>query len=71
MGAASCRVVHELVYPLDYAVVAAYLVVSMPLELLRWMVLVVVLYAAAIMLIAALRGRREHKAEPGTAAVAD
>ena len=51
--------------------VAAYLVVSMPLELLRWMVLVVVLYAAAIMLIAALRGRREHKAEPGTAAVAD
>ena len=51
--------------------VAAYLVVSMNLELLRWLVLVVVLYAAAIMLRAALLGRREHKAEPGTVAVAD
>jgi uncharacterized membrane protein YfcA len=51
--------------------IAAYLVVSMPLELLRWLVLVVVLYAAAIMLRAAILGRREHHAEPGTAAVAD
>jgi uncharacterized membrane protein YfcA len=51
--------------------VAAYLVVSMDLELLRWLVLVVVLYAAAIMLRAALLGRREHKAEPGTVAVVD
>ena len=51
--------------------VAAYLVVSMPLELLRWLVLVVVLYAALIMYHAALLGRREHKAEPGTAALAD
>jgi len=51
--------------------VAAYLVVSMPLELLRWLVLIVVLYAAAIMLRAAILGRREHHAEPGTAAVAD
>jgi len=51
--------------------VAAYLVVSMPLELLRWLVLIVVLYAAAIMLRAAILGRREHQAEPGTAAVAD
>ena len=50
---------------------AAYLVIKLPIPLLRWMVLVVVLYAAAIMFIAALRGRREHKAEPGTAAVAD
>jgi uncharacterized membrane protein YfcA len=49
--------------------VAAYLVVSMPLELLRWLVLVVVLYAAAIMYHAAIRGRREHHAEPGTAGV--
>ena len=49
--------------------VAAYLVVTMPLEILRWMVLVVVLYAAAIMFQAARRGRREHEAEPGTAAV--
>jgi uncharacterized membrane protein YfcA len=51
--------------------VAAYLVVTMPLELLRWLVLIVVLYAAAIMLRAALLGRREHHAEPATAALAD
>jgi uncharacterized membrane protein YfcA len=49
--------------------VAAYLVVTMPLELLRWLVLVVVLYAAAIMLRAAILGRREHKAESGTAPI--
>ena len=51
--------------------VAAYIVVTMPLELLRWLVLVVVLYAATIMFLAAMRGRREHGAEPGTAALAD
>jgi uncharacterized membrane protein YfcA len=50
--------------------VAAYLVVTMPLVILRWMVLVVVLYAAAIMFHSALRGRREHAAEGATAAVA-
>jgi len=49
--------------------VAAYLVVKMPLEILRWLVLVVVLYAAVIMFLAAIRGRREHRAEPATAAV--
>jgi uncharacterized membrane protein YfcA len=46
--------------------VAAYIVVTMPLTILRWMVFVVVIYAAAIMLQAALRGHREHKAEGGT-----
>ena len=50
--------------------VAAYLVVTMPLEILRWLVLVVVLYAAAIMLEASMRGRREHHAEDATAHVA-
>src|SRR4051795_5085866 len=49
--------------------VAAFLVKSMPVETLRWLVIVVVLYAAAIMAHAAVKGRREHKAEPGTAAV--
>ena len=49
--------------------VAAFIVKSMPLELLRWLVLVVVVYAAAVMFRAALLGRREHKAEAGTAAV--
>jgi uncharacterized membrane protein YfcA len=49
---------------------AAYIVVTMPIELLRWLVLVVVLYAAVIMLRAALAGRREHDAEPATAPLA-
>jgi len=50
--------------------VAALLVKTMPLELLRWLVIVVVLYAAAVMARAALNGRREHKAEGATTAVA-
>ena len=49
--------------------IAAYIVVTMPLEILRWLVLVVVLYAAAIMLQASVRGRREHDAEDATAHV--
>lgn len=50
--------------------VAALLVKSMPLELLRWLVIVVVLYTAVVMFRAALLGRREHAAEPATAPVA-
>lgn len=49
---------------------AAYIVKTMRIDLLRWMVLAVVLYAAVIMFRAAIHGRREHKAEGGTAAVA-
>jgi uncharacterized membrane protein YfcA len=49
--------------------VGAYIVKELDLELLRWLVVVVVLYTAAVMFRAALLGRREHKAEPGTAAV--
>ena len=51
--------------------VAAFIVKTMPIETLRWLVIVVVLYAAAIMLRAAMLGRREHDAEPATAALAD
>jgi uncharacterized membrane protein YfcA len=51
--------------------VAAYIVKEMDLQLLRWLVIVVVLYAAAIMFRAALLGQREHDAEPATAAIAD
>jgi len=51
--------------------VAAFLVKSMPVEMLRWLVIVVVLYAAAVMLRASLLGRREQGAEPGTAALAE
>ena len=49
---------------------AAFIVKEMPLELLRWLVIVVVLSAAFVMVRAALAGRREHKAESATAAVA-
>jgi len=49
--------------------VAAFIVKSMHIETLRWLVIVVVLYAAAIMAHSAIKGRREHKAESATAAV--
>jgi uncharacterized membrane protein YfcA len=39
---------------------AAFVVKTMPLQLLRWLVIVVVLYAAAVMLRAALTGRRDE-----------
>jgi uncharacterized membrane protein YfcA len=44
--------------------VAAFLVRDMPIELLRWLVIVVVLYAAAVMLRAAMRGRRGEAPTP-------
>jgi flagellar basal body-associated protein FliL len=39
--------------------------------LLRWLVIVVVVYAAAVMFRAAWIGRREHDAEGATAAVSE
>jgi uncharacterized membrane protein YfcA len=42
--------------------VAALVVKSMPVDILRWLVFVVVLYTAAVMLRAALAGRRDEKA---------
>lgn len=51
--------------------IAAYIIIAMPLVLLRWLVLIVVLYACAIMFHAAMLGRREHRAEPATAALAE
>lgn len=50
--------------------VAALIVKEMPLDLLRWLVILVVVYTAAVMFHAAWKGRREHKAEAATAAVA-
>jgi len=41
--------------------VAAFIVKSMPLEMLRWLVIVVVLYAAIVMLRSALSGRSEER----------
>ena len=45
---------------------AAALINALSVEYLRWLVVVVVLYAAAVMAHAAIKGRREHKAEGAT-----
>jgi uncharacterized membrane protein YfcA len=66
-----CVVLGLTVGGIPAVLVAAYIVVTMPLEVLRWLVLFVVLYAAAIMFRAALVGHREHRAAPATAAVLD
>ena len=50
-------------------IVAAFVVKEMPLELLRWLVIVVVIYAAAVMAHAAWHGRKMHHAEGGTAPI--
>ena len=50
--------------------VAAFVVKSMPLEYLRWLVFIVVLYAAAVMAHASRKGWREGKAEAATAPLA-
>ena len=50
--------------------VAAFIVKAMPLDVLRWLVFAVVVYAAAVMGRAAVKGRREHRAQSATAAVA-
>jgi uncharacterized membrane protein YfcA len=50
--------------------IAAFIVKSMPVETLRWLVIVVVLYAAAVMFRAAIAGKREHQPEDGTAPIA-
>ena len=49
---------------------AALLVKEMPIDLLRWLVLVVVLYAAGVMYHAAYKGRRGEKAVEATTAAA-
>ncbi|MNC96650.1 Sulfite exporter TauE/SafE [compost metagenome] len=49
--------------------VAAFLVKEMPLEMLRWLVIVVVLYAAAVMLRAAMAGSRESKSTAAAASL--
>jgi uncharacterized membrane protein YfcA len=51
--------------------VAAFLVREMPLEMLRWLVILVVLYAAAVMLRAARAGWRGRRAESATAVLGD
>lgn len=50
--------------------VAAFIVKEMPIEMLRWLVFVVVVYAAVVMLRAAFAGWREDKAKGAAAPVA-
>jgi uncharacterized membrane protein YfcA len=72
MGRMDLRVVVGLgLGGIPAVIVAALLVKAMPLDILRWLVTVVVLYTAAVMFRAALSGRREHGAEPAIAALAD
>jgi uncharacterized membrane protein YfcA len=49
--------------------VAAFIVKEMPIEMLRWLVFAVVLYASAVMFRAAMLGRRDHKAKVATAPI--
>jgi uncharacterized membrane protein YfcA len=71
MGKIDLRIVLGLaIGGIPAVLVAAFVVKEMPLELLRWLVIVVVLYAAAVMSHAAIKGRREHRAEGATAAIA-
>lgn len=51
--------------------IAAYIVVTLPLYLLRWLVVIVVLYAASIMLRTALYGRRSNREIAATAPLLD
>ena len=68
MGRMDLRVVVGLaVGGVPAVLVAAYIVKGMDLAMLRWLVILVVLYAAAVMAHAAWKGRREHKAEGATA----
>ena len=68
MGRMDLRVVVGLaVGGIPAVLVAAYIVKGMDLVILRWLVILVVLYAAAVMGHAAWKGRREHKAEGATA----
>jgi Sulfite exporter TauE/SafE len=70
MGRMDLRVVLGLaIGGIPAVFVAAFIVKTLPLELLRWLVIVVVLYAAAVMARASWAGRREHKAEGATAPV--
>jgi uncharacterized membrane protein YfcA len=65
MGRMDLRVVVGLaIGGIPAVLVAAFIVKSMPLEMLRWLVIVVVLYAAAIMLRSAMSGRKQEPLTP-------
>jgi len=68
MGKIDLRIVLGLaIGGIPAVLVAAFIVKDMPLEILRWLVIVVVLYAAAIMLRSAITGYRERRHPAETA----
>ena len=72
MGGVDLRVATGLtIGGIPLVLVAAFIVKEMPIDMLRWLVFVVVVYAGAVMLRAAIAGRRDHKAQGATAPVAD
>jgi uncharacterized membrane protein YfcA len=71
MGSIDFRIVLGLtIGGIPAVFVAAFVVKSMSVEMLRWLVIVVVLYAAAVMLRSALAGRKEGEVPPDCAPVA-
>ncbi|HET7605452.1 MAG TPA: TSUP family transporter [Sphingomicrobium sp.] len=71
MGRMDLRVVVGLgIGGIPAVLVAAFIVKSMPIELLRWLVILVVLYAAALMLRSAMAGRRTEALTPEQVAIA-
>jgi uncharacterized membrane protein YfcA len=71
MGQMDLRVVVGLaIGGVPAVLVAAFIVKTMPLEILRWLVIVVVLYAAAVMARASLLGRRGEVLTPEQAPAA-
>ena len=72
MGEINFRVVIGLtIGGIPAVLVAAFIVKSMSVETLRWLVIVVVLYAAATMFRSALGGRRESQTPEAVAAALD
>jgi uncharacterized membrane protein YfcA len=72
MGEIDFRVVLGLTLGgIPAVLVAAFIVKSMSVEMLRWLVIVVVLYAAAMMFRSAISGRREADPPAGLAAAID
>ena len=70
MGEIDMRIVLGLaIGGIPAVLIAAFLVKEMPIEMLRWLVIVVVIYAAAIMGRAAVRGYSGRRGEGATAAI--
>ena len=71
IGEVDLRIILGLVLGgIPAVIVAALIVKEMSLEVLRWLVLIVVIYAAAVMFRAALSGRRKERADLATEMVA-